>query len=247
MKKIALLAAAAALLTATPAMAQAGGHVGLNLGNTDGDTDDVWQAEAAFGAASGSIGYQVDGGFGSTDGDVDHYTLAGHLYYNGDGWRLGGIVAQTSIDPDGSDSTNETAYGIEGTLNLGPSTVIGGSYTVGETEFLVDLDSWNADVGLNWYLSDNFRVGGAYGVGNLDAGGGDLDTTTIGVNAEWQPFTLPVSFRASYETFDLDVFGDFETFTFGVRWNWGGTLRERDNATPFETKTPLYQRAYAIQ
>lgn len=253
MKKTALLAAAAALFMATPAMAQSGGSVGLNYGTTETESDDfdTLQVDAAFGGASGAWGYQIDGGVGSTEADSDdisHFTLGGHVYWTGGNWRLGGVVAFTSVDDD-SDSVDETAYGVEGSWNLGPNAVVLGSYTVGETEFLVDVDTSNADLGLNYYFTDNFRVGGNIGSGNLDFGSGDVDTSTFGLNAEWQPWTTPVSFRIGYDTYEVDDFliSDFETLTVGARWNWGGSLRERDNATPFNTRTGLYQRVYGIQ
>ena len=252
MKKVALLAAAAALFAATPAMAQSGGHLGLNFSNTETDSDDAdtIQGDIAFGGASGTIGYQIDGGIGNTEAgsdDADHFTLAGHLFYNGGGWRVGGVVAHTAFDD--TVSFDETVYGIEGSFDLGASAVLTGSYTVGETEFFADLDTWNLDAGIDFYASPNLRFGGTVGVGNLDAGAGsDVDTNTFGVDAEWQPFTMPVSFRLAYDTFSVDdAFGDFDTLSVGVRWNWGGTLRERDNATPFETRTAFYQRIYAVQ
>jgi outer membrane protein W len=250
MKKTALLAALAAAFVATPAMAQSGGHVGVAYGNNDLDgTDaDTWQVEGAFGGASGSIGYQFDAGVGSTDasGSIDHRTIAGHLYWHTDNWNLGGVVATTSVDDGGS--VDETVYGIEGSFNVAPNAVLTGGYTIGQSEFLVDLDSWNADIGLNYYFTDNFRVSGTLGTGNLDAGGGaDFDTSSYGVSAEWQLSSTPISFTAGYSTIDTDVFGEFETLKVGVRWNWGGTLRERDAATPFETQTGLYQRVYGIE
>ncbi len=253
MKKTALLAAVAALFVATPALAQSGGHVGVGYASTSADDDDdaeTWQLEGAFGGASGSIGYQLDAGVGNTEfegDDGDHTTLAGHLYWNGGGWRLGGVYATTNLD-DGTFDLDETVYGVEGTFDLGANTVIVGSYTQGETEFLVDLDSWNADFGLRHYFSDNLRVSGTIGTGNLDAGGGDFDTTSYGLGAEWQPWTTPVSFRIGWDRFEADdVFDDIDTLSIGARWNFGGSLRARDNATPFETRTGLYQRAYALQ
>lgn len=249
MKKTALLAAVAAAFVATPAMA--GGHVGVTYGNTDADTldGDTWQVEGAWGGTSGALGFQLDAGIGSTDaggGDVDDRTIAGHLYWHNEGWNLGGVIATTNLD-DG-DSVDETVYGVEGSFNLGPSAVLTGSYTVGESEFLVDVDTWNADIGVNYYFTDNFRVSGNLGTGNLDFGGGaDFDTTTFGVGAEWQLSSTPISFTADYSTFDADAFGDFDTLKVGVRWNWGGTLRERDAATPFDTQTGLYQRVYGLE
>lgn len=253
MKKTALLAALAAAFVATPALAQSGGHVGVTYGNTDSDlTDgDTWQAEGAWGGTSGALGFQVDGGIGNTDagsaGDIDNHTLAGHLYWHNDSWNLGAVIATATIEDD-TDSVDETVYGVEGTFNLAPNAVLTGSYTVGESEFLVDLDSWNADVGINYYFTDNFRVSGTLGTGNLDAGGGaDFDTSSYGISAEWQMSSTPISFTAGWSTIDTDVFGEYDTLKVGVRWNFGGTLRERDAATPFETQTGLYQRVYGLQ
>jgi hypothetical protein len=250
MKKTALLAAAAALFAASPAMAS--GHVGATYGTTEADTADVdtWQVEGAFGASSGSFGFQLDAGLGNAEsdfGDVDTSTLAGHVFWNGGNWRLGAVIATANLD-DGSLETDESVYGVEGTYNLGANAVIVGSYTIGESEFLVDLDSWNADIGLNYYFTDNLRVSGTIGSGNLDAGGGfDLDTSSLGISGEWQPWTTPVSFTAGWSTFDADLFGDYDTITVGARWNFGGSLRERDNDTPFETRAGLYQRVYGVQ
>ncbi|MBX3428502.1 MAG: porin [Hyphomonadaceae bacterium] len=252
MKKTALLAAVAAAFVATPAFA--GGHVGVSYGNTDasGTDGDTWQVEGAWGGTSGALGFQLDAGVGNTDagsaGDIDDYTIAGHLYWHNDNWNVGGVIATTNLDGGGASNVDETVYGVEGSINLAPNAVLLGSYTVGQTEFLVDLDSWNFDVGLNYYFTDNFRVSGNVGTGNLDAGGGaDFDTTTWGINAEWQLSSTPVSFTAGYSSLDADTFGDFDTFKVGVRWNWGGTLRDRDNTTPFETQSGLYQRVYGLQ
>lgn len=252
MKKTALLAAVAALFVATPAMAQSGGSIGLTYGNTEVDDDDAdtISVDVAVGGVGGNIGYQFDGAIGSTSGDSDDatsFTLAGHLYWQGSGWRLGGVAAHTSFDDD--DSVSETSFGVEGSFDLGSAAVLTGAYTVGETEFLIDVDTWNADLGIDFYLSDNLRIGGNFGTGNLDFGGGDVDTSTLGIDAEWQPWTHPVSFRIAYESFDVDdLFDDnISTISLGARWNWGGTLRERDNATPFDTQTALYQRLFALQ
>lgn len=256
MKKTALLAAAAALMVATPAMA-GGGHVGLSYGSTDaGDSDtDSYQIEGAIGQNNGGWGFQLEGALGQSDnegGDSDTFTFGGHIYWASDNWRIGGVVATTKLDDDASSSADEMAYGLEGSVNVAPNAVLFGSATFGETEFLVDIDTWNADIGLNYYFSDNFRVGANVGTGNLDAGSGvDFDTTTYGVNAEWQPGSMPLSFTLGFSSFDVDEFlfdDSLDTISIGARWNFGGsTLRERDNQTPFEARTALYQRAFDLR
>ncbi len=245
MKKTVLLAAAAALFAATPAFAQSGGSVGLNYTSIE-DEEEGFQIDGEFGSTSGAIGFQVDAGFGQFD-DTDSTTIAGHLFYNGGNWRLGGVVAFTNLEFDG-DGVDETAYGVEGSFDLGPQTVVLGSYTVGEAEFLADLDTSYFDVGLNHYFTDNFRVGGSYGFGNLESTGGDVDASNWRLNAEWAPFTSPISFTAGYNSFDVDDSGDsLSSWSIGARWGFGGgTLRERDNATPFDTRTGFWQRFYDI-
>jgi long-subunit fatty acid transport protein len=258
MKKTALLAAAAALFVATPAMAQsAGGYVGLNYGNTEiGDDEaDTIQIDAAIGGNHSPVGFQFDVGYGQTEidsgGDFDHVTLAGHVYWNTENFRLGAVVVNSSLSEDDAADVDEIAYGIEGGIDIGSNFVLSGSYTWGETEFLVDLDTTNLDIGGAFYISDNFRIGGTVGAGTLDAGGGsdEVDTTTIGLNAEYQLSGMPLSFRASYDSFDADdtLTDSVDTFKLGARWAFGlGTLRERDAATPFDTRAPLFQRLYGF-
>jgi hypothetical protein len=246
MKKTVLLAAAAALFAATPAFAQSGGSVGLNYTSIE-DDEEGYQIDGAFGSTSGAVGFQIDAGYGQFD-DLDTQTLAGHLFYNGGNWRLGGVFAYTNLEFSG-DGLDETAYGIEGSFDLGPQTVALASYTMGEAEFLADLDTSFFDVGLNHYFSDNFRVGGAYGFGNIDGGAGDVDASHWRLNAEWAPFTAPVSFTAGYNSFDVDDSGDsLSSWSIGARWGFGGSnLRERDNATPFDARTGFWQRFYDVR
>lgn len=245
MKKTALLAAAAALFCATPALAQSGGSIGLNYTSVEDDAEG-FQIDGAFGGASGAFGFQLDAGIGSLE-DVDTQTVAGHAYWNGGAWRLGGVVAFTNIGDE--DDASESAYGVEGTFDLGSQAVILASYTVGEADlFLDDVDTSTFDIGLNYYLTENFRIGGQYGFGNLDGGTGDVDTSNLRLNAEWQPWTTPVSFTLGYNSFDVDESSDgLDSWSIGARWNFGGSLRERDNATPFDTRTGFYQRLYDIR
>lgn len=248
MKKSALLAAAAALFVATPAMAQSGGSIGLGYTNID-EEGDLYQLDGAFGSANGSFGFQIDAGLGNTDSDFNTQTVAGHLYWNGGGWRLGGVIAHSNIDADVA-APSETVYGLEGTWNLGANTVLLGSYTIGNADFVfIEADTWNADIGLNHYFSDNLRIGGSIGTGAVDADGfAKLDTMSYRINGEWQPWTTPVSFTLGWSGFDPDSSDNVDAWSIGARWNFGGsTLRERDNATPFDTRTAFFARLYDLR
>lgn len=246
MKKTALFAAAAALFAATPAFAQSGGSIGLNYTNIE-DEADGYQLDGAYGSTSGSFGFQVDGGFGNIEDALDTQTIAGHAYWNGGGWRIGGVYAYTNLD-DGSDSASETAFGVEGTWDIGTQAVALASYTIGESELGGDVDTSFFDIGLNYYFTENLRVGASYGFGSLEQGSAEADTNNLRLSAEWQPWTTPVSFTFGYNSFDADDGpAGLDTWSIGARWNFGGSLRERDNATPFDTRTGFFQRLYDIR
>lgn len=255
MKKTALLAAAAAMMIATPAAAQ--GYLGLEYGNgtidfggPDQDLD-VWQGEGAVGfGGTGNWGGSIDGSLGNIDagtGDADFWTLAGHLWWQGSGWRLGGVVATTSVDDGGS--LDETQYGVVGSWDFSPNASLWSSYTLGEVDSggpSADLSNW--DIGANFYASPNIRIGGFIGFGNIDTGGGDLDTSSWGINGEFQPWSAPVSITAGWNSFEVEDAGvEASAFQIGARWNFGGgTIQDRNNATPFETNTGYVNRLYGV-
>lgn len=259
MKKTALFVAAATLFAAAPQVASAGsGYIGAeyNTGEASillGDADaEGFQGEGAVGFGGGGWGGQFNAAIGNleledTGLDFDHWSAGGHLWWNGGGWRLGGVIATSQFDAGGGADFDETIYGLEGTFDAGPNTVLLGSVTFGEGDFggLFDYDTWNADVGVNFYPTSNGRIGAFVGTGQLDGGGGDFDSFSAGINGEFQPFSAPVSFTLGWNTYqvdDIDV--DANMFRLGARWNFGGgTLRERDNATPFDTSTGVLSRA----
>lgn len=253
MKKTALLAAAAAMMMATPAAAQ--GYLGLEYGNGSVDVGvdqdlDLWQGEGAFGfGGTTNWGGQFDASIGNVSadtGDADFWTLGGHLWWQGSGWRLGGVVTTTSIDDGGS--IDETQYGVEGSYDFGPNTSLWSSYTMGEVDSggaSADLSNW--DIGANFYASPNVRIGGFIGFGSIDIAG-DVDTTSWGINGEFQPWSAPISITAGWNNFEIeDANIEANAFTIGARWNFGGgTLQERNNSTPFDTNTGYVNRLYGI-
>lgn len=256
MKKTALLAAAAALFAASPAAAD--GYLGLEYGSasidTGGETEiDVWQGEGAYGFSGANWGSQIDGSVGNLEvdsgGDADFWTLGGHLWWQGAGFRIGGVFSTTQLDDGGSD-LEETSYGIEGTYDVGANFVLFSSITTGSVDAGggSDVDTFNWDIGGNYYVSPNIRIGGYFGTGNLDVGPADVDTTSYGLNAEFQPWSAPVSITLGYNRFEIDdLNGEADALQIGARWNFGaGTLRDRNKATPFDTNTGYVNRLYGI-
>lgn len=253
MKKTALLAAAAAMMCATPAMAD--GYLGArySTGEVDGGVStDVtsWQGEGELGwnGGAGSWGGQFGGQFGNvevdTGGDTDFFTLNGHLFYQGTGWRLGGVITYGTLDETDLD---EFTYGIESSFDFGPNTTFFASGVLGTLDGGgSDYDQWAIDLGLGHYLSDNFRIAGNLGFGAIDDA--DIDTTTWGINGEWQFSGAPISIVAGYNAYNLDTgTGDADAnyFSVGARWNFGGgTLRDRNNDTPFNANGHYGTRLY---
>ncbi|MEZ6024486.1 MAG: hypothetical protein R3C16_13955 [Hyphomonadaceae bacterium] len=254
MKKSALLAALAAAMISTPAAAE--GYLGLeyeaaNVDTGGGDVDlDIWQGEGAFGFGGQGWGGQIDGSWGNlsvNNADADVWTLGGHLWWASDNWRLGGVVTTTQLSDGGT--IDEWAAGVEGADDASPRTQFIASFTVGEVDHGgPDLDTANLDVRANFFATPNVRIGGLLGFGNLDDGATDVDTLSYGVNAEFQPWSAPVSVTLGWTAFDIDdVDVGSSTFQIGARWNFGGgTLQDRRNATPFDTTTGYYNRFYGI-
>lgn len=252
MKKLGLLAASAAMMmAATPAAAD--GYLGLEYGSSDlsffgtGNDSDRWEGEGAFGWNGGGWGGQIGGSFGNvefdTGGDSDYWTGDAHLYWDGGSWKLGGVIAGSDFNDFDVD---DFVYGAEAMFNIGGSANLYGSLTAGEVTIFAgnDFDTWNADIGGNVYLSPNVRLGGSIGTGNIDGGGADADTFSAGVNGEFQPWSAPLSITVGYTHFEIDdISTDADTFRVGARWNFGGgSLQERNNATPFSAPGGVAQR-----
>jgi hypothetical protein len=241
MRKTALLAAAAAMMAASPAAAH--GYLGLSYGNseldlmgTSADLDQL-RVDGAFGFSGERWGAQIGADIGNVDGDAgddDFYALNGHLFYQGGSWRLGGLVNLTEID-----DASETVYGLEGMFDVTPNANLWASATLGDVEGDVDLS--NFDFGGNFYATPNVRLGANFGFGEIDSTA-SVDTTSYGINGEFQPFSMPLSFTASWSAFEIDdVDVESNHFLVGVRWNFGGgTLQERDEALPFNQQNTGY-------
>lgn len=144
----------------------------------------------------------------------------------------------------------ETAYGIEGTYDAGANAILISSLTTGSGDLfgLIDYDTFNWDAGANFYPSPNIRIGGFFGVGNIDLSSIEGDSISFGVNGEFQPWSAPVSITLGWNSFQVDDFDiDTNAFQIGGRWNFGGgTLRDRDNATPFDTNSGGFNRAVNV-
>jgi hypothetical protein len=221
---------AIALLAVVPA-AQAGtGYVGaaynrVNVDTGAGDDDaDGWGVEGAFAFnATQSLGVQVDAAYTDADGDDNEaYGLTGHVNARNDSYLFGGFVGIADVG-------DETVWsvGLEGEKYLGNVTLAAAAGYANADDS--DADIWGVDGQVRYFLTDNFRIQGSLGWANVEAGAVDDNAWSAGVGGEYQFASLPVSVFGGYTHAELDDANfDSDAFTVGVRYNFGGTLKDRD-------------------
>lgn len=239
MKKF-LLGAAAALALAAPGVASAQ-QAYVDLGYSSGEAEafgtsadtEGWQlgGAAAFGG-NGSLGFQVDGLIANSevDGgdDVDSYTLGGHVFTRNENFLLGGFANYGNSD-DGTDDLDYWTLGAEGQLYLSRTTLDG---AVSYSEADDDAGELTAlDLGITHFVTDTFSIGAGAGFGNFEVAGTDVDATNLGLNAEYQFSALPISLFGGYSHGEVDdIDAEADALTVGVRYNFGGSLFERNRS-----------------
>ena len=75
------------------------------------------------------------------------------------------------------------------------------------------------------------QSGGDFGFGSIEGGGPDTDVSTIGLGGEYQFASAPISVFGGYrhsEIDDVDIESD--ALTIGVRYNFGGSLFDRNRS-----------------
>jgi hypothetical protein len=233
-------AAAAIAAMAAPGVAAAhSGYVDLGYAQsnleqlgTDQDIDTIaLGGSVAFDL--NTLGVQIDGRIGNaepdTGGDLDFWGIGGHVYKRSNAWLLGGFAGFGNLESAGTD-IDEWTVGIEGQYYL-ERTTLDGALSYSEAED-ANLEATGIDFGARHFVTDNFSIGGNVGFANIEGGGTDLDSTSLGVDAEWQMATFPLSIVGGYqhnEVDDADI--DVDTLSIGVRYNFGGaTLIDRDRS-----------------
>jgi hypothetical protein len=213
-----------------------------------------WQVDGSYGFVQDGFGGQIEGSFASF-GDSDVLTLAGHAYWPGDGWRLGGLISFLNID-HGTDAIGshseiqELSIGLEGSYDF-TSDLVGRLHaTIGESESTLSgpmlgsplsstNDTWHAEAGASYYLSPRARLDAAIGFGSSSTEQG-VESLNLSVGAEYQPLDLPLSITARYNRSSTEypaiaIENETDTFSVGLRLSFGAeTLRDRDRTTPYD-------------
>jgi hypothetical protein len=224
---------AVALLAAAPAMA-ATGYVGAQYTRDQldgkGTKDaDIFGAEGAVAFdASKSLGIDLDASY--ADGDQSDGVTAGtaHLYGKAANYKFGGFVGIADVDSD-----QVYSVGVEGQVAVTPKTTLAAAIGYANDDD-ANVDLYGVDAEARYFLTDNFRINGKLGWANIDAGkGADDDLYSIGVGGEYQLSTTPISFTAGYTHSEFDT-ADLKSdaFSVGIRYNWGGSLKDRDTNGP---------------
>jgi hypothetical protein len=236
-----VLGAAALLVVAAPGVAAAqSGYVDLGyqsteveIGGLEGDGDGWTLGGATAWGGNGALGVQLDGVVGSAEvdggGDATTWNVGGHLFTRNESYLFGGFANYGDVDIDGAGDFDYWTVGLEGQLYLSRTTIDGAvSYSEADD---ADAELTAVDAGVTHFFTDNFSVGGNVGFGNVDTGIGDADVTTLGLGAEWQFASLPISIFGGYQHAELDdIDADSDSVGVGVRYNWGGTLFERNRS-----------------
>lgn len=224
-KQIAFLgAAAAALMMAGTAHAD-GGYVGLQYNdNTDADFHS-WGVNGAFASSN----FQFDAGYTNVESEVDVFDLGAHVFSRSDAWLWGGYVGYHHISESG-DAGEWTIAGQ--TQYYMPRTTLSGNLAYSQTTNGGggDFHTISIDGDARFFATDNFSFDGGLGYGNIDVdGGGSGHYWTYGLNAEYQFDAAPVSIYGGWNGLDVEG-GHSNAWTIGIRYNWGGTLLQRDRS-----------------
>jgi hypothetical protein len=222
-----IIGAAALLAVATPGVASAAsGYAGVVYNNVDvnhGGNDDAWgaQGSVAF-QGSSSIGFEVDASAIDSDAADTVSRLAGHVFTRNESYLFGGFAAV-----DHSDNDTAWSAGLEANKYFERWTLAG---AVGyENDDDVNASAWGANLQGRFFATDNFRLDAHAGYARVDYDGpGNDNVTDLGVGGEYQFGSAPISLAAAYDHADLDHGDDANVWTVAVRYNWGGTLRDRD-------------------
>jgi hypothetical protein len=238
-----IIGAAAILALVVPGVAAAQtGYAGVAFSSTDfdgaADEVDSYGVEGAVAfAGSGSIVFEVDAAITDSDEADSGYGLVGHIYSRNDEYLFGGFVGI-----GGSDDSETLTAGLEANKYFANWTLAGAVFYGNNDD--ADIDGYGVNVEARAFVNDNFRLNGNIGWASIDTGADDDDTMIYGVGGEYQFSAMPISIAAGWSTADSDA-GDVDVISIGVRYNWGGTLRDRDRSGASQANVSGFGSAFA--
>ena len=231
-KNLFAAAAAVALLgSAVAAQAQTVGHIGANYSRVDADlaglnaNGDLYQLEGAVRFDAGKLGAQIDGAVTNYDGDDTSVGATGHINTKVGNGLIGGFAGVET-----SDDITVWGVGVEGQANINGKTSLYAQAGYGNVDDAFDADIWAVRGEIRYFVADNIRLKGQLGYATVDAAR-NIDTWNAGVEAEYQFANTPFSVWGGYDRADSnDIDSKSDTFRIGVRYTFGGTLKDRDQS-----------------
>lgn len=231
MRKLMLgTAAVAAMLVPAQASAQTNGYVDLSIGQTSVESTDldnitIGGAAAVDLSANWRAQFDVDVSRLSEDGALTLTNTAAHVYYEGEGWAVGGVLSNRDLA-----FASTWTVGVEGQTHLG-SVVLEGEAGFGTIEtFGSDASVVNADASATWYVSSDFSIGA--GVAYLDFDELSDAIMTYSIDGEYKFQNSQFSAFGGFSRTEVEDV-DADTWRIGVRYAFGDdTLQGRRQTGP---------------
>lgn len=226
-------AAAAALLVPGVALADQTGFVELahqsanvEVGGIDVDGD-AWSARATTGWMDGGAGIQLDGSYGEAEDELEAWNIGGHSIVRDEHAMFGAFLGYGQAD-FGIGHAGYWTGGVEAQWSM-PRTTLDGAIVYSADDEDLDVSVVALELGATHFVTDQFSLGLDADFGSVDTPLGDAEGRRFGAAAEYQLPVAPISLFAHYSQLDVDdvdIEGDLVQV--GVRYNWGGSLFERD-------------------
>lgn len=174
-------------------------------------------------------GIALDADYAHPDHSDDTKSVAAHLYadingYDRGGYLLGGFAGYANLLGE-----DVWSAGVE-TLSYHGDWTIGGAGAYAEDDD-INVHGWALNGEARYFFTPMLRVQAGAGYAHVDTPLGDGDGTTVGAGAEYQPTMLPFSVFGDYLHLHVNDLGlDGDTFRIGLRYTFGGTLKDRDRS-----------------
>jgi hypothetical protein len=225
--------AVAGLLLATPALAAPAGYVGGNYVHAQSDPGNVdadgWAVDGSVALDTGSaLGVALNANVGDDDASDSNWGLGGHVFT-----RLGnGLAGGFAKYQDAGKNAQAWAVGAEGQYNFTGFTAGAAATWLNPDSSSFYDDAWGIDGQAKIYATDNLRLSGNVGYGKFNGKAAlpDDHEWTVGVGAEWQLASLPISIVGDYAHVEFDKANfSSDAVRVGGRFTWGGTLKDRND------------------